>query len=337
MCLTFFGFTNNNTFFLIFNRDEFLSRETLPLNKYEYNNDIYYSKDIITQGTFCAINIKFGNFCFLLNHSNQYLPFNPEAKLKRGLLPLEFCEIEMDLKEEDYSSHNDKFAKFFSELEQRKEGYNGFNLVCGNLLSKLVYYYSNNTGYLTENKIDKTLPILLNSKDTVYGVGNYSIFQEVNKISLGVHAITNLLESGECEDNELFSLMRKNNLLGDNINFTDIDFNSIIKAKSSNENSNNEEIIIDFRGDSSFKEQYVSSIFVNDNILNGKYFTEYGTRQCILMKYTYNDSKLIVKEKFGEILALPGNTLYLNTNEFFDDEKHNSFAFTVPNAVYNNN
>ena len=92
-------------FFLLFNRDEYLNRPTIPIKLYE--GYLLYSLDEKSGGTFLCVNIKNGNFSCLLNHEFKENPYSATTKFKRGSLPIEFCKEE-------------NFEAFFKKLKENQ-------------------------------------------------------------------------------------------------------------------------------------------------------------------------------------------------------------------------
>lgn len=249
MCISFFGFNvfKEIPFFLCFNRDEEFSRETGQFGPSEEFPDLIYSLDLITGGTFLCLNSKNGNFCCLLNNSEKY---NEGAILKRGLIPIEFC-----LKNDE----NSDFFEFFENLKQNSQKYNGFNIICGNILKKIFFYYTNN---------DPESPIKLESGQ-LYGISNHHIFDPFQKVKHGL---------------ELF------NKIDTEITFKDFK-EEALKIMKNREKFEKIDIVEDFDQHSLLKnvllKKYMrSSIFMESNLKieeDRVVLTEHGTRQTIII------------------------------------------------------
>jgi uncharacterized protein with NRDE domain len=177
MCISFFGIDCHPDikFFLLFNRDENLSRPTLPLKI--YGDCLMFSLDEISGGTFFCLNIKNGNFSCILNYPLIENPYSETVKFKRGALPIEFCQEE---------SHE----LFFKKLSENLKEYNGFNLISGNFVTKKIYYFTNNSEL---NEFNYTMPIEL-SCSRIYGLENTWIFNEIFATKHGINKLKSLLE-----------------------------------------------------------------------------------------------------------------------------------------------
>jgi uncharacterized protein with NRDE domain len=73
MCITFFYLNSNAKsagelkFVLIFNREEVLARQTLPLAEFSDDKNIIGGRDAKAQGTWLGVNTSTHNICFLTN------------------------------------------------------------------------------------------------------------------------------------------------------------------------------------------------------------------------------------------------------------------------------
>lgn len=185
MCISFFGINchPNIKFFLLFNRDEDLSRPTVPLKTYE--DCILFSLDEISGGTFFALNYKNGNFSCILNYPHKENPYSETVKNKRGSLPIEFC-------------HEANHEEFFKKLSLNKNEYNGFNLISGNFLTNKLYYFTNNNEFNISNC---TFPIELKSS-IIYGIENTWIFNEIFATKHGINRLKNLFDNTNSTNND---------------------------------------------------------------------------------------------------------------------------------------
>jgi uncharacterized protein with NRDE domain len=273
MCLSFFGVNVNGKikFILLFNRDEYFNRETLPLGFYcedeEYKDKLLFPLDIISNGTFLCINKENGNFCILLNNTREDKPYDPKLTLKRGSIPIEFCKLD-----------NNDYDQFFKSLEEKKNEYNGYNIICGNMIIGSLFYYSNNT--------QEVCPIKLQQGEII-GISNYSINYKTEKIEYGKKSLSQIIK---CEDIDsikysLFDLMQ------DQKKFCDLEILKNIFHFEFNK--------IDYE----VKKALLSSIYITDNINN--FYFKFGTRHtiCLIMD---NMNILNIYEYFDEFEEING-------------------------------
>ena len=274
MCLSFFGININGRikFILLFNRDEYFNRETLPLGYYyddqEFRDKLLFPLDIISNGTFLCLNKENGNFCILLNNSGENKPYDPKLTLKRGSIPIEYCKIQTN-----------EYTQFFKSLEEKKNEYNGYNIICGNMKEGTLYYFSNNT--------DEPCPIELQQGE-ILGITNNSIFSKTEKIEYGKERLSEILKSEDNIDNikdSLFALMQ------DEKKFCD---KEILKNIFHFEFSNI---------DREIKKALLSSIYITDNINN--FYFKFGTRHtiCLLLD---SQNILNIYEYFDEFEEING-------------------------------
>jgi uncharacterized protein with NRDE domain len=316
MCITFFSINPNKSykFLILFNRDEYLSRKTLPLNFHFYKDKAYkdilfYPLDCKFEGTFLCINTKNGNFCCLLNHTSEGFPFNPDAKLKRGDIPINFCQLEAE---------STQWENFFKDLEGSKSEYNGFNIICGNFVYEQYYYYTNN--YISDDDIGVPYKF---SKPGVYGVSNSSLSGNSVyniKVQYGKQILQKIL-SRDDYNNEKEFVYKLFELMGDKTKLISCDDSESLYGLV--ENNSFKEIL-----EEKFRNFISSSVFVDDKL--EKIMLEYGTRHtiCILCDYENN---LSVYEYFDEIHTdheLEYNTLTLKERNL---EKLNEYKFSLKN------
>ena len=113
------------TFILLFNRDELLTRETLPLSAWPNYPHILGGFDLKAGGSWLSLNEETGNIAWLTNTDKAgYKEVDP--KYSRGKLIKNFLCT-------PYHPDNLQIKEFVNNLSQEKEKFNGFNLVCGNL------------------------------------------------------------------------------------------------------------------------------------------------------------------------------------------------------------
>lgn len=92
MCLTFFCLEPdtcpNIKLILGFNREEQTKRNTLKLNPYEEDKNIYAGRDIISGGTWLGVNIETGLLVILTNYDLEIFRYG----LSRGQLVYNFLK-----------------------------------------------------------------------------------------------------------------------------------------------------------------------------------------------------------------------------------------------------
>ena len=315
MCITFFSINPNKSykFLLLFNRDEFLSRKTLPLD-FHYRKDkafkeiLFYPLDCTFEGTFLCINIKNGNFCCLLNHNSEAIPFNPNAKLKRGDIPINFCLLDAE---------RNQWENFFKNLDSTKLNYNGFNILCGNIVNENYFYYTNN--YIEEDGIE--IPYKFASSG-VYGVSNSFLSGNTiynTKVNYGKQILEKIL-SKEDYINEKDFVYKLFEFMGDKTKLINCDDSETVYPKLENN-------FLTAMHDKKIKNYIMSSLFVNDRV--EKIMLEYGTRHtiCILCDYENN---LCIYEYFDEIHTDQEikNKCYLAERSL---DKLNEYRFSLKN------
>jgi uncharacterized protein with NRDE domain len=275
MCISFFGIDchPNIKFFLLFNRDESLSRPTLPLKLYD--DYLVFSLDEISGGTFFCLNIKNGNFSCILNYPLIENPYSETVKFKRGALPIEFCQEE-------------NHELFFKRLSENLKEYNGFNLICGNILTKKIYYFTNNSEM---NQFNYKLPIELNCSK-IYGVENTWIFNEIFATKHGINKLKSLLGNTITIDKDNI-LDQFYNIMSDTTTDPDIYIDKLDK---------------DFFNDFCI---FKKSFNIHDKKMN--YF-EFGTRQTICL-YVDNDNNIFLREYFKIIEINTQINKYIDTGK----------------------
>ena len=349
MCIVFFG-RNKLGIFITFNRDEFITRETLKLDKIDksfsklknYSENIIYSKDVPSEGTFFAINSKTYDFCFLLNNNFKKKLFNPNNPQKRGEICLNICSISYTINDEkEYIKSIKDFV--INKLHPNDNNYNGYNILFGNLIFEKIYYYTNNNEFYSDNKYilnyfneteiadynatkyniysNKNIKVpyefdLLNNK-IVYCVSNYSLF-EVNEYDKSIYGIQRITDCISKLDQDIMIKDNKVNNSTYNI-YLDKFSNYVLSIMSDNTKigiddnkfkleiekikaEDNEIISINDYHTSMLKPYIKSSIYV-DNYYDNVYF-EYGTRQNYFIQ-TINekiDTNNTNKSKFKVII-----------------------------------
>lgn len=313
MCIIFFG-KSKYGLFISFNRDEAILRETnnlqsIDINEYKQSTDyisenIIYSKDIITNGSFMSINQKNSDFCFLLNHPVRSNPYIADKKLKRGMIPLEFCSFNKNLSIENKDDYKLGVEKYISGLSKNDNEYNGYNIVFGNIKHEMIFYYTNNKEYLNSNIKGYSLPYLfdLSSVGSVFGIGNRSLFEEVTKISYGISLLRERIElslqsnENELNENDLFKKYLFENIMCCDMKFENNDCIETITDKLISGQKKSRIVIKSFKDYSNLDFYICSSIYVNDNY-DERLFYNYGTRQTYLI---FKRSEVVdIYESFG--------------------------------------
>ncbi|HVV68101.1 MAG TPA: NRDE family protein [Gammaproteobacteria bacterium] len=109
---------------ILFNRDEYYSRPTIPLSRWP-NTDIYAGRDALKQGTWLGVNAK-GRWGLLTNYRQGVVKAN--QLLSRGNLVREFLASDLTIK------------AYLENVHLTHAEYNGFNLICGD--QQNLFYYS---------------------------------------------------------------------------------------------------------------------------------------------------------------------------------------------------
>lgn len=128
MCIAVFMWEANLNypFLLLFNRDEYHSRPTEPLEWWD-GGGILGGRDVLAGGTWLASS-KDGRLAFVTNVREEQLI---DQAMSRGHLPVRFLESKKSPLE---------FAK---EVVAEADQYNGFNLVLADFFSKSLVYVTN--------------------------------------------------------------------------------------------------------------------------------------------------------------------------------------------------
>lgn len=301
MCISFVSYeiSGEIKFALIFNRDEFFNRETSTMGfnstDEKYKNKLFYPLDVLSNGTFLCINIDNGNFCCLLNNNFIENPYNSSKTSKRGNISIDFCKLDNTIS--DYDS-------FFKILKETKDEYNGYNLLCGNMKTGPIYYFTNNS---TDYE-DVDLPIVLNPKHIV-GVSNYFLYNKIDKVEHGKQLVEEVLQSYSNKDDIVINLFK---IMENNKKFMNID---LVKDNYEANILINKEL----------KHYVSSSIYINDNVLD-KYI-EYGTRHtiCLVMD---KDNRLEIFEYFDEIIQNE-SCLTLKKRDINGRDNFKIYEFTI--------
>jgi uncharacterized protein with NRDE domain len=169
MCVCFLALNQSKKFPLIvlFNRDEYFERESLPLSKWN-ESQIVAGLDVRSQGTWMGVDTQ-GRFAAVTHFRNPVLHSN--GKQPRGSLVPMFLN----------GSH---FAHDFLEgLEKRKDDFNGFNLLVGD--GSGIFSYSNRD------------PGVKKISAGVYGLSNGFFDADWPKVRKGKKLLNNILTSND--------------------------------------------------------------------------------------------------------------------------------------------
>ncbi|MBF0225068.1 MAG: NRDE family protein [Desulfobacterales bacterium] len=169
MCSVFFAYNAHPDYFLILasNRDEFYSRPTLPLHRWQnsYNTaNIIAGKDIENQGTWLGITLQ-GRLSVLTNY--REVKFKPKSPPSRGLIVTDFL------------SSDENIFSWGKNLELQGSLHNGFNLI---FADKQEFYYYSNRG----SGIKKLEP-------GIYGLSNHLLDTPWPKIAQGKKVFESLI------------------------------------------------------------------------------------------------------------------------------------------------
>lgn len=169
MCIIFISnkFHKDYKLIVLSNRDEFLDRESKPLDWFEYNNvKILASKDVQSGGSQFAVGID-GRFAVLTNYREIDI-FYPKS---RGLLTL------------NYISWDGTTVDYLQMIKKDKDLYPGFNLIVGNINE--IWYYSNRSfEYNDPIKLDIGL----------HGLSNGLLEPKWWKVKRGLNLLENINE-----------------------------------------------------------------------------------------------------------------------------------------------
>lgn len=138
MCIVNFHFQNHPKYKLIVaaNRDEFYKRPTGKLHFWKDKPNILAGRDLEANGTWLGMSID-GKFATLTNYRDiKY--FNQNDKRSRGDIVTNFL------------TDNVHPELYLQQLHERRDEYNGFNVIVGDADS--LYYYGNEQGKIVKIK-----------------------------------------------------------------------------------------------------------------------------------------------------------------------------------------
>ncbi len=187
MCLVAFKIFQQNGKYgslICANRDEFFARPTQSLH--HWGNGVVAGKDLEAGGTWMGLNEN-GRVAFLTNFRD--LSNIKADAISRGDLVRGFLE------------NSESPENFLHSIQERKEMYNGFNLVLG--WQKGYWFYSNE-----ENVIKKLEP-------GVFGLSNGLLDEPWPKVERVRERFSGLLENG-ASSTEYFEMMKDAEVFPDN-------------------------------------------------------------------------------------------------------------------------
>ncbi len=153
---------------LIANRDEFFDRPTAPLHWWQ-DRELLAGKDLREGGTWMGLTPR-GRFAALTNYRSP-AEFNPAAK-SRG-------HIASDYLLGDMSS-----TEFMQSLQHTRADYNGFNLLCGELLNGELWWFSNRSDHAQVQRVPPGL----------HGLSNALLDTPWPKVQQACSALSNALD-----------------------------------------------------------------------------------------------------------------------------------------------
>ena len=182
MCLIAFAYKSHPTysFILAANRDEFYERQSAPLAFWNKQKQILAGRDLEQGGTWLGLNDQ-GLFATVTNYRDG---INPESRtlLSRGALTRNFLEQKATAYD------------YFSEIEEQKQQYGGFNLLLGDALG--IYHLSNKG--LSSKKLSPG----------VYGLSNALLNTPWPKLIRTREQLSLLLKQPEIDPNALLTVMQ---------------------------------------------------------------------------------------------------------------------------------
>lgn len=190
MCLIIFAFQTHPRYKLILaaNRDEYYHRPTSPASWWEEARFLLAGKDLEAGGTWMGITKK-GKLAALTNYRGT--ESHKKNAPSRGALVSQ------------YLLSNISSREYLQELQVKRTGYNGFNLILGDM--DTLCYYSN-----SQNKILQVPP-------GVHGLSNDSLDTPWPKVVKGKQMLEQkVLSHSEISLASIFSLLEDTEMAPDN-------------------------------------------------------------------------------------------------------------------------
>lgn len=188
MCLIFLAVDQHPGYKLIIagNRDEFYNRKTAPAAFWEEYPDVLGGRDLEAMGTWLGIT-RGGRICMLTNY-RDVVNLKSGAP-SRGKLVSEFL------------TGHDPAPIYLDAVARRGGNFNGFNLIAGDV--DALWYYSNygdGVKRLTAG---------------IFGLSNHLMDSPWPKVMKGKTQFAGALESGSVNPEDLFSLLRDEEIAPD--------------------------------------------------------------------------------------------------------------------------
>lgn len=175
MCLILFAYKSNKQypFILAANRDEFYDRPTLPVGYWSDNPSVLGGRDLEKKGTWLGVTRK-GRFAAITNYRDP-------SQLRKDVRSR--GEIVSD-----FLNGNDSPHDYLNRVKGKREMYNGFNLILGDISYCL--YYSNITNVAEE------------IKPGIHGLSNHLLNTPWPKVVRGKDKLGNTVQDKDFPDRE---------------------------------------------------------------------------------------------------------------------------------------
>lgn len=188
MCLIFVAVDYNPEYRLIIaaNRDEFYSRPTAGADFWQ-DSDILAGQDLLQMGTWLGIT-RSGRFGALTNFRDP-ARFMKEARSRGELVS-------------NYLQSNEKAAKYLKEVQSKKNQYNPFSLLVGDIYN-LYYFGTMENEFLRLNK-------------GLYGLSNHLLDTPWPKLISGKRALEKIIaKTDDIQTEELFGMLADRRIVPD--------------------------------------------------------------------------------------------------------------------------
>lgn len=189
MCIINFQFHDHDRYNLVVaaNRDEFFKRPTAPAHFWEDEPHILAGRDLLQMGTWLGITLQ-GPFAAVTNFRNG--TGDVAGKESRGALI------------RDYLTSNVYPQDFLELIKEKKDNYNGFNIVLGD--ADELFYYSNVQDEIIE------IP------NGTHSVSNHFLNTPWPKVEKGKRALAQYMDGrNNANPDDLFSLLHDENIAED--------------------------------------------------------------------------------------------------------------------------
>lgn len=188
MCLIFLSINDHPKYKLIIaaNRDEFYARKTAAADYWKDRPEIVGGRDLEAHGTWMAMS-RSGKIGMVTNY-RDLKNLNPNAPTRGYLVS-------------DYLIKENHAEEYLKDIHLVADKYNGFNLVIGS--PDQLFYYSN-----YQSKVIKM-------SDGVHGLSNHLLDTPWPKVRSGKEKFQALLQRKIIEEEELFELLRDEEIAPD--------------------------------------------------------------------------------------------------------------------------